>query len=430
VRKPESEDGTAAESVKLSHARAYSIALAPQLLYTRSTLLSSLVSSQTHNQLEFQAVGSWFILNTTLGTSPAQASLTRVPGGREDVFKDGALDLKSKRSLMKFLRFVAASESQPETWHADRSMIFSTFLEQKFALPPNSHAPIFALTLSNQSAEHTTVEFAVPRIARHLTSIGLFGPGFGAVLPKWGGLAEVGQVACRACAVGGGVYVLGQGINDCRTDEDGSLKVKLSAGDEVSARWLAGTQQDLPASSSSERSDGKLISKSVSIISSPLIALFPPTCEGGPVPAGAVAMVPSSNDSEPPVYIFAHSSESGECPAEQCVLYATVAQSSEAGFHRLDEAVKALLASLEEPRLPDVLWALRYQQRFGSTPAPPASSGSTIVLDPLSSELALEDTVLLNVVAAWQQICGADAGSESFMKFEARDGAADEESFA
>lgn len=310
------------ETVKLAHARAYSLALAPHLLYTRSTLLSSLVSSHTHNQLEFQAVGSWFIFNTKGSTTSSKpATLTRVPGGREDVFQDGALDFKAKRSLMKFLRFVAASEAQPDTWHDDRSMIFSTFLQQRFALPPTSHAPIFALSLSNQSVEHTTVEFAVPRIARHLTSIGLFGPGFGAVLPKWGGLAEVGQVACRACAVGGGVYVLGQGIAECRSGDDGSLAVQLSSGDKVSAKWVAGTQQELPAAVPSKDWDETFISRSVSIISSPLSSMFPPTCEGGPIPAGAVAMIPPKNDRDPPVYIFAHSSESGECPVGQSTYY-------------------------------------------------------------------------------------------------------------
>lgn len=314
--------------VKLSHSRAYSLALAPHLLYTRSTLLSSLVSSHTHNQLEFQAVGSWFVLDKPAAEPSAPASLTRVPGGREDIFQDHALDLKAKRSLMKFLRFVAASEGEPDKWHADRAMSFSSFLEQRFALPPASHAPIFALTLSNQSAERTTVEFAVPRIARHLTSIGLFGPGFGAVLPKWGGLAEVGQVACRACAVGGGVYVLGQGLTGCRSGEDGNLAIQLSGCEEISAKWLAGTPQELPVPPSSDQLGKTIVSKSISIISSPLAALFPPTCEGGPVPAGAVAMVSPSSDNESPVYIIAHSSESGECPVGQSTYHLLIIPSS------------------------------------------------------------------------------------------------------
>lgn len=73
---------------------------------------------------------------------------------------------------------------------------------------------------------------------------------------------------------------------------------------------------------------------------------------------------------------------------------------------------------------------MQYQQRYGSRSAAPTTGDSIVVLDSLSSELALEEDVLLNVKAAWQQICGADAVSESFMKFEARDGADDEDSLA
>lgn len=250
---------------------------------------------------------------------------------------------------MKFLRFVAASEGQPDTWHADRSTIFSTFLQQKFGLPPASHAPIFALTLSNQSIEHTTVEFAVPRIARHLTSIGLFGPGFGAVLPKWGGLAEVGQVACRAGAVGGGVYVLGRGVVGYAAGEDYNLKVKLSSGDEVFAKCIAGTQQELPGLAPRKESSGEtFMSKSISIISSPLTALFPPTCEGGPVPSGAVAMVPSSSDDDPPVYLFAHSSESGECPVGQSTYHSRISPKFTLLPQRNDERLFEYLSTLSE----------------------------------------------------------------------------------
>ena len=40
----------------------------------------------------------------------------------------------------------------------------------------------------------------------------MFDPGFGSVISKWSGLVEIAQVACRAGAVGGGVYVLNKGF--------------------------------------------------------------------------------------------------------------------------------------------------------------------------------------------------------------------------
>ena len=116
------------DSVKLSQPRAYSLALAPQVIHTQSKLLPALVSSRIHNQLDFQAVGSWFLLES----SGEQKHVVRVPSGREDIFQDSALDLKAKRSLMKFLRFVGNFEEQSETWQSHAETPFSDFLQQKF----------------------------------------------------------------------------------------------------------------------------------------------------------------------------------------------------------------------------------------------------------------------------------------------------------
>lgn len=298
-------------SKTLSFSRSYSLSLAPTLLYTRSSLLPALVSSKVHSQLEFQAVGSWFIHDG--------AKLLRVPSGREDVFADQSISLREKRSLMKFLRFVGSYESQPETWQDCREGSFSSFLQDKFGLPSSAHGPLLALTLSPNPPNITTVDFALPRIYRHLTSIGLFGPGFGAVLPKWGGLAEIAQVACRACAVGGGVYVLGKGVENVSPKESGKsniASVKLDGGETVTTDWVAVSDEDLPLSMGHSGTE-ILVSKSISIVTSPLTTLFPATAESGPTPAGAVVVIPSSGNL-PPVNIFVHSSDTGECPTGQC----------------------------------------------------------------------------------------------------------------
>lgn len=219
---------------------------------------------------------------------------------------------------MKFLRFVAAYQEDPESSELDGEMPFTQFLHEKFGLPPASHDAILALTLSTSTAQDTTTGFAVPRIARHLGSIGVFGPGFGALAAKWGGLAEVSQVACRACAVGGGVYVLGKGIEQITSAGDSMLALALSGGEKVTTSWVAATDDDLPeACFSSEATVGTYASRSISIISSPLACLFPPTSEGGVTPVGAVVLVPSIEQNQPPVHILVHSSDSGECASGQ-----------------------------------------------------------------------------------------------------------------
>ena len=240
-------------------------------------MLPLLVSSKVYRQLEFVAVGTrWLYSATSTATTEEDrdrsqgggdlGSLTKVPNGREDIFADEALDLRSRRSLMKLLRFVADYESS-ENWTASDKKLkpFPKFLEVDFGLAPETslQEPILALLHLPERPESITTARALPRLARHLRSIGVFGPGFAAVLPKWGGLAEIAQVACRASAVGGAVYVLGRGVkavgeagggSDGAVDDSSSgkkrLRLTLTGGESVSTDFVVGCEDDLPSVSS------------------------------------------------------------------------------------------------------------------------------------------------------------------------------------
>jgi Rab proteins geranylgeranyltransferase component A len=309
---------------KLGFSRAYSLALAPHLIYARSNLLPALVSSRTHNQLEFQAVGSWFVV----AGKDESAHMTRVPSGREDVFRDDSLDLKAKRSLMKFLRFVGSydEDASREQWDEIKNLSIGTALKEKFGLKADAAmAPLLALALTPHPDESTKTAEAVPRIARHLRSIGMFGAGFSAVLPKWGGMSEIAQVACRACAVGGGVYVLGKSLSRIQQRDGDKIELELSDAEKVTTTWLVGCSDDLPASDNTSAAEAVTAAtrarKGIFIVSSALTSLFPPTSEGGVTPAGAVIRVASPGPRQPPVHILVHSSESGECPTGQSKSY-------------------------------------------------------------------------------------------------------------
>jgi RAB protein geranylgeranyltransferase component A len=267
-----------------------------------------------YRQLEFQAVGNWWMYD-------GGGTIKRLPNGREDIFQDKAIDNRAKRSVMKFLKFVIDYENQTEIWEPYAGSGLAEFLSSQFQLPPNLQGVITALTLSLDSPEVTTVRWALPRIARHLTSIGVFGPGFGAVIPKWGGGAEIAQVACRAGAVGGGVYILGTGVQDNQavTDEESQrVAVTLSNGETVKTKHLVG------AADTKSASNARAVSKIIAVVASPLASLFTSTVEGSPLAAVSVVVVPSKSLSangitQPhPVYIMVHSSETGECAARQC----------------------------------------------------------------------------------------------------------------
>ena len=250
---------------------------------------------------------------------------------------------------MKFLKLAADTEAHVSILEVWGSKPFPHFLESHLGVPPRLQAPLLALTMSPHPPVKTITSYALPRIHRHLTSVGMFGPGFGSVIPKWGGLAEIAQVACRAGAVGGGVYVLKRGFETdrnpdqqnlgregTRLDEDTQVStIRLMGGEEIKAHWIVGSDWDLPSKlevDTSEEAAPDYVSRSITIVSSSLSQLFPPPAGGTPPPAGAVVVFPTGtlelehasdkprilrNDA-PPVYLMIHSSDTGECPADQC----------------------------------------------------------------------------------------------------------------
>ena len=334
--------------------------MSPQLIYTQSSLLRSLVTSQLHNLLEFQAIGSWWIYSQ-LSSVPEhgrasdsgvisgqngdpnqkehiQPKMQKLPSSREDVFTNDTFTAKDKRSMMKFLRAVL-SENTAEATSAQGDP-FSLTLSGHYGMASSLHWPLLALTLSYKSPSETHTGLAMSRIKQHLQSIGAFGAGFGAVMPKYGGSAEIAQVACRASAVGGAVYVLGRGlektsrvrIHESDSTHEELLQLELSDGEAIRARYLAGCADDLPTQISSllnvDQSRIERITHSINIVSSPMEHLFPPTSEYGPMPAAAVVVdLPQNSQmgagSDPsersePIYLIVHSADSGECPAGQC----------------------------------------------------------------------------------------------------------------
>ena len=310
IRKPEGAAG-------LSFPRAYSLALSPQLIHARSTLLSQLVSSRAYRQVEFLAVGSFFIFKPSVD-SEQKPSIARVPSTREDIAFETGISLKAKRGLMKFLKFVLDYEgdAQREAWQPHADMPLHDFLLSEFKMDAELQRYIIALTLSLDGKITTKDGLAI--IYRHLTSMGFFGPGFAAVYPKWGGISEIAQVACRAGAVGGAVYMLGTGIKAQENTGD-EIELQLTSGDTVKTRMLM--------QSSDKSEGGPSISRLVAIVNSPLKGLFESFVEGAPLPAVSVTAFPSGSvhtaTGEPydyPVYVFTHSSDTGECPVGQCKL--------------------------------------------------------------------------------------------------------------
>ncbi|KAH6651843.1 GDP dissociation inhibitor [Truncatella angustata] len=410
-----------AEANGLAFPRAYSLALAPQIIHTKSKLLSQLVSSKAFRQVEFLAVGSFFVYEPSKDASPAR--LSRIPSSREDVFAESSISAKSKRALMKFLKFVMDydSDEQKESWQPHADSPLSDFLTSQYKLDDTLRNHILALTLTLDGK--ITVKDGLSTLSRHLTSTGLFGPGFCAVYPKWGGLSEVAQVACRAGAVGGGIYMLETGMKISTAKEQDKVTLDLSNDISVQACSIF--------SSPDTKSDRQGISRLVAVVKSPLKHLFEVVVEGSPTPAVAVVAFPTTAINSPesatnnPVYAMVHSSDTGECPHGQSTIYLTTL-ASPTSKDILEKALGLLLhSSSADEQAPVSLYKLYYEQQGSAQAASTDTIGSVpkFSFPSLPVDLALDDTSLDTVLEAWKVAMGDKAQEDEYMVFEDREGA-------
>ncbi|KAI1091358.1 GDP dissociation inhibitor [Rostrohypoxylon terebratum] len=404
----------------LSFPRAYSLALAPHIIHTRSKLLSQLVSSRAYRQVEFLAVGSFFVYDA--GASDDSSKLARIPSSREDVFSTQAIPAKSKRLLMKFLKFVidCHSEEQKPVWQGREQTLLSEFLVTEFKLDDNLQKYILALTLTLDG--RVTVADGLATINRHLTSTGLFGPGFCAVYPKWGGSSEIAQVACRAGAVGGGVYMLDTKA-EVNNDSDEEITLKLSNDATVRTTKFITLQTETSP-------DSPTINRLIAVVNSPLQALFEIVVEGAPTPAVAVVFIPADTFSPNPIHVLVHSSESGECPAGQCVIYLSTL-ATEGSAQALETALTQLLSAATPPDVqkPKSLYSLAYEQSLSPREPSRTTRGktSTFAFPSPSLNIAFDDGCLDAVKDAWKLVVGDESPDDEYMIFEDREGVGDDD---
>jgi len=365
--------------------------------------------------------------------------------------------MRDKRALMKFLKYVLQEPTESMELFVESSGTESLahVLSSQFKISSTLQQPLLALSLSHDTASSTNGQQAVRRIRKHLRSIGMFGPGFGAMIPKYGGGAEIAQVGCRAGAVGGGVYVLGRGIYSLKIHagpgehvqtsdpDEQEISVKLSDGEIISTKYVVGGVEDLPHESTTRPStnptnDPTQSARSISVISSTLSHLFPPTSEHGPIPAGAVVVISGNEEMnegrldtedslESPIYLLVHSSESGECPTGQCVVYGSTAATDEHSRARLDEAVNKLVSTSNEDRTPSILWSMSYTLRGTSISHRTSmyhaqdASGHIMSFPPASLDLAFDDDLIDGVEAVWKKIVASESDEVKFMQFEERE---------
>ncbi|KAF1978007.1 rab proteins geranylgeranyltransferase component A [Bimuria novae-zelandiae CBS 107.79] len=441
--------------------RHYNLALAPAIMYSSSAFRRYLFTSRVYHYVELRPVSGWWVYSPEGSTT---GTFKKIPSVREELIGNKELSFSVKRRLIKITRFVMEYENDvaKSQWEPYRLLPFTAFLSAVFKPQPELLAPLFALTMSSESPESLTTEAALPRLARHIRSLQGRHGNWPALIPKYGGLDEFCQLACRACAVGGGVYVLEKGLSTSAgsvstvripvetpqegysAGEDGSdahkdpaaadasatgqprVKLQLQDGEAITARWVVGE------SSPDQTPDPNC--KSISIVSSPLSTLFPKIKVDEdenkvPIPtASAIFFYPSRSLQLPectntsPVHIHVHSSASGECPAGQSILYASTSMSGKSGFELLKHATSLFLDSIDDVPAPRILWSMQYEQRAlplaKPLPLPDGAAAHFLGLPSASLDLPVDDTMFEHVRKVWRTI--TDDDSEQFLDFPER----------
>ena len=102
--------------------RRYALSLFPSVLPSRGELIDTLIKSDVSKYVSFRMLDSVSIWE---GDTEGQGRLRRVPGSKEEVFKDKSVSLMEKRRLMKFLMFAGGEFEEDDllkgnlTLHAD-----------------------------------------------------------------------------------------------------------------------------------------------------------------------------------------------------------------------------------------------------------------------------------------------------------------------
>ena len=169
--------------------RRYALSLYPSVLASRGELIDTLIRSDVSKYVSFHLLDSVSIWTN------AAAGLKRVPGSKEDVFKDKSASLIDKRRLMKFLMFAGGEfEGKPEL-EGKEDIPLADFLRGSFSLPEHLVTAV-AYGLAHCTSPQDATLPSLIRARRYLRSIGRYGSG-AFLVGQYGGAGELAQGFCR-----------------------------------------------------------------------------------------------------------------------------------------------------------------------------------------------------------------------------------------
>ncbi|KAK9321965.1 GDP dissociation inhibitor-domain-containing protein [Lipomyces orientalis] len=302
--------------------RKYAIDLSPHILFTRSDLLNLLIKSRVSRYLEFKPLGSFHTFE--------QDSFEKVPGTKEDIFTSQTLTLLTKRSLMRFMKFVIDWEQNTAVWQEYKDEPISKFLEEKFGLDgPQIVELVHSIGLL--PTPNAPTELALGRITRYLTSMHVYG-NFPAMYSMYGTGGELAQGFCRSAAVAGAVYRLGTKL---KSFDETTGEAELDSGEKIKvAEKVISSEGTVPGDEE--------ITRMVAVVEKDCKEWF----AEGESAAVVVFPVDTLDGNRFAVQVLVMGSGSGQCPPGQAIWYLSTQDRGEQGRKDLYVALEKLEESI------------------------------------------------------------------------------------
>uniref|UniRef100_A0A060SXT1 Rab proteins geranylgeranyltransferase n=1 Tax=Blastobotrys adeninivorans TaxID=409370 RepID=A0A060SXT1_BLAAD len=307
----------------------YLIDLSPRIMFARSDLLSLLIKSRVANYLEFKPLSSFHTFEND--------SFEKVAGSKEDIFTDQSLSLITKRTLMRFIKFVLDWETQSSVWEQYKMEPIYKFLTEVFKLELPQITEL-VLTIGLCVALDVPTPKALARIKRYLISLDVYGA-FPVLYSMYGSAGEIAQGFCRSAAVAGATYKL----NSQLTDYDQETQIATFADGsriQVSEKLVVSPTSNPYRAPQGENT--RIVSRLVAVVAKDCKEWF---AEGE---SAAVIVFPPgtlSSNNRCAVQVIIFGSGSGKCPPGQAIWYLSTVEPKN-GRADLEEALAKLEQSI------------------------------------------------------------------------------------
>ncbi|KAJ2725657.1 hypothetical protein GGI07_001157 [Coemansia sp. Benny D115] len=326
----------------LASSRAYGVELAPKVTLCRGDTIDLLVNQGVGEYVQFKGVEHNYIVRGN--------AVERVPESKEDVFSSTTLSLIEKRKLMRLLTAVRDDQECTRLLEeAGDGADFSEFVKAKFKLGGRLlDAVVYAVARQQESPSGVlAAREGLERVHKYVKAMGRFGK-MAYLCAMYGGGSEIAQAFCRLCAVSGGIYMLGEGVEIERC-AGGGCSVRLESHGTVQAKRVVMDacylREEAPAGQAEIEPEPEPETKKqgVCVVSRAFCVLDRPVLGEDTTALLSQAPTPESSGSDgaQAVSLLYMTQATNAAPAGQCVLYAWAAgELTPARRDRLYQAIR------------------------------------------------------------------------------------------